>query len=301
MNFRYDNRFSKEYRTFPAAVFLHHMVGKNYFLLDNDGNYQFTNPHNHAEFEILLIQKGSGFVKIGSSETQVPFQEGDLIIFNPFEAHCGSYWKETPEQLHYCVDFAVDLLDHPHIPLTKQLSDDLLSQNICCKTIISPDASHYSELKQDFLTMYQAILQKDQTALKLMSAMFDFFSTLYSENYFLRTPQAPLKNCNTEFVKRVMQYVNDHFMDSISTRNVAESFNYSKEHFCRLFRLNFTISFTDYLTQFRIEKAKSLLSENSVSEVATLCGFVDQSRFSKVFKESAGISPKEFKRMFLTE
>ena len=59
------------------------------------------------------------------------------------------------------------------------------------------------------------------------------------------------------------------------------------------------MSFTDYLLQFRMGKAKGLLKNNrdlSCKEVALLVGYEDYAQFSKMFHKHEGISPKEFQK-----
>ena len=55
----------------------------------------------------------------------------------------------------------------------------------------------------------------------------------------------------------------------------------------------------EYLTQIRIEQAKSyLINSNiySISEIADMCGFSDQYYFSRVFKKTVGVSPRDYKK-----
>lgn len=56
------------------------------------------------------------------------------------------------------------------------------------------------------------------------------------------------------------------------------------------------MSFMQYLTRFRIEKAKSLLAKKRymVYEVAEMVGYSDPAYFSRMFKQVTGLSPVEF-------
>ena len=51
-----------------------------------------------------------------------------------------------------------------------------------------------------------------------------------------------------------------------------------------------------YINRVRVEKSKTLILNEAVSlaDVGSLCGFEDQSYFSKVFKSITGVSPKKF-------
>ena len=56
------------------------------------------------------------------------------------------------------------------------------------------------------------------------------------------------------------------------------------------------IGFSSYLNSLRIKRAKSLMDkkESSISDIAAACGFNDPLYFSKVFRKSEGISPREY-------
>ena len=57
-----------------------------------------------------------------------------------------------------------------------------------------------------------------------------------------------------------------------------------------------------YLNDLRIEKAKELISTNTMklSDVASMVGFSDSLYFSRVFKKTTGIPPKEYQQSLLT-
>ncbi|GAA0790598.1 hypothetical protein GCM10008910_00430 [Faecalicatena orotica] len=56
---------------------------------------------------------------------------------------------------------------------------------------------------------------------------------------------------------------------------------------------------TEYLTRYRIEKAKELLKDNTMRlrEIAEMVGFNDVSYFSNTFKKVAGMSPTEYRTL----
>ena len=57
-----------------------------------------------------------------------------------------------------------------------------------------------------------------------------------------------------------------------------------------------------YLNELRVEKAKELIATNAMklSDIASMVGFSDPLYFSRVFKKTAGIPPKEFQQSLLT-
>jgi two-component system, response regulator YesN len=71
-------------------------------------------------------------------------------------------------------------------------------------------------------------------------------------------------------------------------------------YFSNLFKKEKGVSYVEYLTGVRIEKAKKLLCEKDlkIHEVSNMVGYEDSNYFSRVFKKIVGISPVEYKTKF---
>ena len=97
-------------------------------------------------------------------------------------------------------------------------------------------------------------------------------------------------------LRRVTEYVCEHLGDDLKVIELAAIANLSPYHFIRLFRNNIGQTPHQYILQQRIEKAKYLLQhqEISVSEIAVIVGFCDQSHFTKYFKRIVGVTPKQY-------
>ncbi len=76
--------------------------------------------------------------------------------------------------------------------------------------------------------------------------------------------------------------------------------NITPEYLSRLFTKEIGKSFSDYLKEYRIDKAKKLLVNNKLKiyEIAEKVGYSDPKYFCKVFKESTGMSPKEYMKFY---
>jgi AraC-like DNA-binding protein len=86
---------------------------------------------------------------------------------------------------------------------------------------------------------------------------------------------------------------------SLSLKEISQEVNVHPAYLSREFSKHFdNLSFGEYIRKLRIEKAISLLqtSKHSLSEIAYLTGFSDQSHFTRIFRKITGTSPSEFKR-----
>lgn len=96
-------------------------------------------------------------------------------------------------------------------------------------------------------------------------------------------------------IKRVLRYMIDHYYEPITVQDMAELTGLSPVYFGYFFKQETGMSFRQYLTSIRLNRAEDMLQsgEYNVSEVSSACGFSDIFYFSKVFKESRGVSPSK--------
>jgi two-component system response regulator YesN len=97
--------------------------------------------------------------------------------------------------------------------------------------------------------------------------------------------------------KAVEQYITDNLREDINLKDTAAKFNLSPYYFSRTFKKVFGYNFSDYLNLIRINKAKELLKDDSLSvkEICYLVGYNDPNYFSKVFKKYEGVTPTEYR------
>jgi AraC-like DNA-binding protein len=90
--------------------------------------------------------------------------------------------------------------------------------------------------------------------------------------------------------------------EDISTADVARECSLSAGHFARAFRQTTGLSPHQWLLSRRIDRAHELLCEGelSLAEIASACGFADQSHFTKVYARLRGISPGVWRRQLET-
>lgn len=97
-------------------------------------------------------------------------------------------------------------------------------------------------------------------------------------------------------IRKALNYIEDHYHEDISLESVSEVIFLNKNYFSELFKKETGKSFVQYLTEYRLEKAKLLLSIDGLkgSEVADMTGFQNDSYFITVFKKYEGCTPKEY-------
>ena len=98
-------------------------------------------------------------------------------------------------------------------------------------------------------------------------------------------------------LRRVRQFISGHLAEPLSVENLASVAGLSDSHFAHSFRASTGLPPHQFIRAMRIERAQQLLreTEQSIAAIAIDCGFKDASHFARVFKTTAGVSPKRFR------
>jgi AraC-like DNA-binding protein/ligand-binding sensor protein len=102
-------------------------------------------------------------------------------------------------------------------------------------------------------------------------------------------------------VERARAFIDGHLAEPIRLGDVARAVNSSPYHLSRTFRRATGMTFMQYLTRGRIERACGLLLDpgRRVAEVAFSCGFQSLSQFNRAFRGVIGQTPTAFRRATL--
>ncbi|MCR5101362.1 MAG: helix-turn-helix domain-containing protein [Butyrivibrio sp.] len=108
---------------------------------------------------------------------------------------------------------------------------------------------------------------------------------------------------SNSIVSRAKAFVHEHYKEEISRTEVAASVYLTPEYMAKMFKKETGISIKQYITDYRVSKAKELLSNPDIriSDVATDVGFDNFSYFSTVFKKTTGYTPNEYHAMTMGE
>jgi len=102
-----------------------------------------------------------------------------------------------------------------------------------------------------------------------------------------------------EWAQELKEIIQDHIDTNLSLKEISKSLEISPSYVSREFSKYFEdLSFGDYIRKQRIEKAKDLMQTGpySLTEIAYLTGFSDQSHFTRIFQKYAGESPSVYRK-----
>lgn len=94
----------------------------------------------------------------------------------------------------------------------------------------------------------------------------------------------------SRLIQSALEYIEGHFTENISLQEVADEIRISKNYLSDIFKKETGVTFINYVTNLRIERAKELLSDTDLRmyEVANAVGYNDYAYFSQIFKKHTG-------------
>ncbi|MDO5294497.1 MAG: response regulator [bacterium] len=106
---------------------------------------------------------------------------------------------------------------------------------------------------------------------------------------------------NLLLIQEVCRYLEKHYNEEISLEEAASVIGFSSFYFTKLMKEYLNMSYVDYITHLRIEKAKQLMQETTLSlkEIGQEVGYQNSNYFTRVFKRTEGITPSQYKQDFV--
>ena len=100
-------------------------------------------------------------------------------------------------------------------------------------------------------------------------------------------------------IDQILQYVEENYNTALSTRDIAGRFFMNTSYFSKLFHEQMGCTFSNYLINVRVEKAKMMLTQTNMKlyDIAEAVGYTNVQYFSTIFKEKEGLTPSAFRQM----
>ena len=97
-----------------------------------------------------------------------------------------------------------------------------------------------------------------------------------------------------EHFKRAVDYIHQHFRESISIEMLCKTTGICPTAFRQLFQVHYAVTPTQYIRNLRLEYARNLIAGGaSVEQAALKCGIPDSKYFARLIKETYGCTPRQ--------
>lgn len=260
--------------------------------LQSDGTLLHCHPHQ----QISICTKGTGIYTVGKNEYFI--SKGDIILIYSLEQHkclTADHNGSSFIMIELSEDFVAPKGSGAY--QYQYLQPFRYDQNKVDKVInhTIPVAAEVGELAEKLKVIYDE--QKLGYELEIDASIKLIVSKLRS--YFLQTYPVELlsKHSNSVLINEAITYINNHFLDSIKTEDVAANAHLSVSRFRHVFKETMHISVKSYILRLKISEVQRLLitTELSVESIAAYCDFCNMSYFYRLFEQFVHMTPSEYR------
>jgi AraC-like DNA-binding protein len=122
---------------------------------------------------------------------------------------------------------------------------------------------------------------------------------VFADHLSMKSNQIAVQQAHAEppVITKAKQYIREHLTEDLTLGQVSAAVHSSIFYFCKLFRKVTGLTFTEFVSRTRVEKAKNFLLNRNlrISEIAYESGFQSLTHFNRVFKKVVGESPTAYR------
>ncbi|WP_459067338.1 chromate resistance protein ChrB domain-containing protein [Flavitalea flava] len=252
------------------------------------------------------------FIDPGAEIIYVPY---DLVLSKAAELEATPFDVPNVEYTHYGADCTFDYfvkkhkVDDPAVHTLAKIvrgadtdHHELAAQCAGFWAIsagLAHNYSHDQDLLEQGMIMYDALYSWAGHLQEVRHTQQPFEHLLLNvfHTYLQKKPGSRKKT--PAWVQELKDLIQDHIDDNLSLKELSKGLEISPSYLSREFSKYFEdLSFGEYIRKQRIERAKELMQNRaySLTEIAYLTGFSDQSHFTRIFKQHTGQGPSEYRR-----
>lgn len=274
-------------------------------------------PHRDRliyDHQILYVIQGSGYIVLDGVQHNI--SAGTMVIIRPNQPHryirdksnpCESFWIHLDWENRPDYDWPSAIYENKssywrlydgvlHYP--EHIRPDIdLGERYELPDIIRVQDKEY--FREQFQKIYEAYLTLDDTwHLRANAAFYNILYALYND----KVQDQPVAVDKYSYqVSKMIDFIKNNYQRDINVIEIAEQGIYSADYASKIFKEQTHKSVSDYLFDYRLEKAKQLFFnlELSIADIAYMCGFNSDTYFSSAVKKKTGYSPTELRKIVL--
>lgn len=247
--------------------------------------------HRHEAWELYYVTHGCGTRMTG--DTLMSFSEGDVVLIPPSMAH---YWEYNPESANTDGEIAYLMVAFSREFIDKCTASFPEIRRHLFGMVLPEEALKYGKESAEVIkcSLWKMTELDDIGQLCEMLRLLPFIFTTDDRSMIGK----PVKiERDIRRIQQVAAYVMAHYSHHITLDEIASHIGMNRSAFCIFFKRNKGMSFSQFVTQYRLSTACKLLrdTKKQVAEVCFAVGFNDLPHFSRVFKKHYGMSPTQFR------
>ena len=254
-----------------------------FFYYDERKDYSkksMNDAHYHNFHEVYYLMSGNCDYLI--DDKVYSLSEGSLIFIPSGVVHKTTYTSDAHERIVLSFN---DMIFHP------DLNSYLNNVRFC--TLKKNNESNIKQLFQKMSHFSDFESQKNRILIHSYLSELLMFIVMNHVDIYHHITKIPYP------IEYTIQYISTNFNEDISLTELASQFDYSTDHFSKLFRAVTGSGFKEYILLTRLTCAEKLLltTTKSIKEIAFSCGFNDSNYFTYMFAKKYGISPTKYKHL----
>lgn len=247
--------------------------------------------HYHPEYELVYVEAMTGIRHVGQHISS--FMDSDLVLIGPNIPHLNFDYGIETDYHQVVVQLKQNFLGNAFVDTPEFASIDTLFAKA------SMGLSFSGETKRVVAEKLKGM--REQPPFEQLLELLKVFQLLAvsKEVTALNTTDTSVKLFLDDKIRMgsIYKYIHEHYNSEPDVNVVAASVHLSTPAFCRYFRKQTNMTFTDFVNQYRITQAKTLLLKGlSVSETCYEVGFESLSHFNKLFRKLVGLNPSAMKK-----
>lgn len=251
--------------------------------------------HNHPEWELSYIVKASG-IRLINGTTEF-FESGELILITPNASHCWICNQNKDNDNERIESITIQFSDE----LLKKIGDFPEMSSVVASFLTSRHSiSILKGDKERIISLLEVMHRSDPATqyikfleiLTLLSKLSESRQITFSNDILYPD------SVKSSRIEKVYRHIATNYNRKISLSEIAQVASMCETSFCAFFKQTTRHTFTDFLTEYRIEAAAKLLitTQLAISEICHRVGFNDTPHFNRMFKKLKGCSPKQYQQ-----
>lgn len=264
-------------------------------------NTEKKNFHLHKQLEIIYALSGNLKCKFETGVVSIP--KNGMILLNPMNLHYIFPEEGSGICDRFVLYFSSNYISYLSTPEVNLLECFLINQSGQPVVLSVPEeqTDRFMALLNNMETCHSSdtpasAYGKDLHTKLLLGQFLLLTNQLYFQQ-FGRRYSISFQN-HSQLVYDICEYIGNHYNTPLTTEEIARHFLISKTQLYYIFKEVSGITVSEYITQYRITKAKDLLinTDYSIEMISEAVGYMNISSFSRLFKMKAGCSPLQYRK-----
>lgn len=251
--------------------------------------------HWNDQIEIDLVTRGT--LKTTTTDRTYVQNPGDILFLNAGTLHSVHFSDETE---YYVNQFDPRFLSGEYgSAIEQKYFTPVLRCEKAASMLFRPDSANRIRMA-DYLVRAMEAMRDEPVGFEIIARenLSRFWLCLFEETKELRQASGSVGSQDPERMKEMLRFLYAHYAEPVTLADIAGAAGISTRECTRCFQRSVGSSPIRFLISYRLQAAaqKLALSSTPVTAIAEECGFASDSYFGKLFRETFGCSPREYRK-----